>query len=150
MIPVTQPMGIYKIFHESSIWCLNKCQVGLGRVMGITWVIPGAYFSILFYSGILLINETTSVLRAEPGTGRVGSGSDRDPARGTDLASAGKSAAPTRPSRPVFQQPEDRTDVGGRWDCMVSEDGNGARGRQRRRYFITKLIVYGTVVGLLY
>jgi len=43
------------------------------------------------------------LLRAEPGTGQVGSGSDRDPAQGTDLASAGKSAAPTRPSHPVFQ-----------------------------------------------
>jgi len=43
------------------------------------------------------------LLRAEPGAGRVGLGSDRDPARGTDLASAGRSTAPTRPSRPVFQ-----------------------------------------------
>jgi len=90
------------------------------------------------------------LLRAEPGTGRVGSGSDRDPARGTDLASAGRSAAPTRPSRPVFQQPEDRMDIGGCRDRTVSEDGDGARVWQHRRYFITKLILYGTVVGLLY
>ena len=56
------------------------------------------------------------LLRTESGTGRVGSGSDRDPAWGTDLASAERSTAPTRPSRPVFQQPEDRTDVGGHRD----------------------------------
>ena len=90
------------------------------------------------------------LLHAEPGTGRVRSGSDRDLARRTDLASAGRSAALTRPSCPVFQQPEDCTDVGGHRDHTVSEDGDGARVRQRRRYFITMLIVYGTVVSLLY
>jgi len=67
------------------------------------------------------------MLRAESGTGRVGSGSDRDPARGTDLASAERSAAPTRPLRPEFQQPEDRTDVGGRRDRTGGEDGNGGK-----------------------
>jgi len=38
-------------------------------------------------------------------------------------------------------------DVGIVW---WGEAGSGAGVRQRSRYFITKLILYGTLVGLLY
>ena len=87
------------------------------------------------------------MLHAELGTDRVVSGSDQDPAWGWTWLQRGG----------LLRQLSLRILYFGNlrivWTSGLyggGEAGSGAGVRQRSRYFITKLILYCTLVGLLY
>jgi len=90
------------------------------------------------------------LLRAEPGAGRVGSGLDRDPARGRTWLQRGGLLHQLGLCVLYFGNLRIirmLADVGIIW---WGEASSRAGVRQCSRYFITKLILYCTLVSLLY